>query len=111
MAFEVWWVPFAFLDRPDHVKNRPAIILDWQEELRLALVTKVTSNVERVESGYVLLRDWQEAGLEKPSAARCSQVLAIPQSVFLDDDPVGRLSHFDAFRIAEAIAWLHPGLL
>lgn len=109
--FDIWWVPFAFPDKPGKFKNRPSVILEWNDGMRMALVTKVTGNTWRDEPGYVVLRDWQEAGLSKPSAVRCSQLLRIPRDVFLDDGPVGRLSPYDTDRVVWAINELYPGLL
>ena len=63
----------------------------WDDGTRIALVTKVTGNTWRDEPGYVVLRDWQDAGLSKPSAVRCSQLLRLPSNLFLDDGPTGRL--------------------
>lgn len=42
--FEIWWVPFAFPDKPGKAKNRPSVILQWDDGTRIALVTKVTGN-------------------------------------------------------------------
>lgn len=109
--FEIWWVPFAFPDKPGKAKNRPSVILQWDDGTRIALVTKVTVNTWRDEPGYVVLRDWQDAGLSKPSAVRCSQLLRLPSNLFLDDGPTGRLSAYDAGRVAWAINELYPGLL
>lgn len=72
---------------------------------------QVTGNTWRDEPGYVVLRDWQDAGLSKPSAVRCSQLLRLPSNLFLDDGPTGRLSAYDAGRVAWAINELYPGLL
>lgn len=109
--FEIWWVPFALPDKPGKAKNRPSVILQWDDGTRIALVTKVTGNTWRDEPGYVVLRDWQDAGLSKPSAVRCSQLLRLPSNLFLDDGPTGRLSAYDAGRVAWAINELYPGLL
>lgn len=79
--FEIWWVPFAFPDKPGKAKNRPSVILQWDDGTRIALVTKVTGNTWRDEPGYVVLRDWQDAGLSKPSAVRCSQLLRLPSNL------------------------------
>ena len=100
--FEIWWVPFAFPDKPGKAKNHPSVILQWDD---------VTGNTWRDEPGYVVLRDWQDAGLSKPSAVRCSQLLRLPSNLFLDDGPTGRLSAYDAGRVAWAINELYPGLL
>lgn len=109
--FEIWWAPFAFPDKPGKAKNRPSVILQWDDGTSMALVTKVTGNTWRDEPGYVLLRDWFAAGLSKPSAVRCAQLLRIPSDMFLDEEPTGRLSPYDAERVAWAVNELHPGLL
>ena len=88
-----------------------SVILQWDDGTRIALVTKVTGNTWRDEPGYVVLRDWQDAGLSKPSAVRCSQLLRLPSNLFLDDGPTGRLSAYDAGRVAWEINELYPGLL
>lgn len=89
-------VPFTFYDKPSRAKNRPAVVLAWNEGTWIALMTKITGNTTRAEPGCVPLRDWKAADLSKPSAVRRSQLLEIPSAIFLDDGPSGRLSTFDA---------------
>lgn len=38
--FEIWWVPFAFPDKPGKAKNRPSVIPQWDGGTRIALVTR-----------------------------------------------------------------------
>ena len=108
--YEIWWVPFAFPDKPGKSKNRPSVVLQWDGDRRMVLITKVTGNVDRNEVGYVVLRDWSEAGLTKPSAVRCSQLLDVPRELFLDDGPVGVLSRYDAERVYNAVLEANPGI-
>lgn len=108
--YEIWWVPFAFPDKPGRSKKRPSVVLQWDGGRRMVLITKVTGNVDRREIGYVVLRDWAQAGLTKPSAVRCSQLLDVPRGLFLDDGPVGVLSRHDAERVYTAVLEANPGI-
>jgi mRNA-degrading endonuclease toxin of MazEF toxin-antitoxin module len=108
--YEVWWVPFAFPDKPGRSKNRPSVVLQWDGNRRMVLITKVTGNINRNEIGYVVLRDWESAGLLKPSAVRCSQLLDVPRELFLDEGPVGVLSKYDAERVYDAVLQANPGI-
>ena len=61
-------------------KVRPALVLfDLQED---ALICRVTS-VPRTGSLEVALKDWQAAGLLKPSVARLGHIVTAEKSIFV----------------------------
>ena len=104
--YEVWRLPFEFDDKPGVFKNRPVIVanIDDSSVAVFVLSVKVTSHPPRPEFlGEVLLLDWKEAGLPKPSTARCSQVARFPKSFFLGRTKYGRLSARDALAVDAAL--------
>lgn len=71
-------------------KVRPALILfDLQQD---AVICRVTS-VLRVGPLDVALKDWQAAGLLKPSVARLDRIVTAEKSIFLRK--LGQLSSVD----------------
>lgn len=100
--FEVWLVRFTFLDKPSVTKIRPAIALETSAPGQALAMVKVTSHAPRpAVLGELVLSDWKQAGLLKPSCVRCSQQARIPLDFLLR--PIGRLTPRDAHRLAAAL--------
>lgn len=106
-VFDVWFANYSYADNPHRSKNRPVIILSVDDQRATVLSLKVTSNIWRSEPGYVLLQDWHEAGLRKPSAARCQDILEIPMSKIIKNTDFGRLTVSDADRIVQTLRDLY----
>ena len=53
--------------------------------------------------GEVRLRGWKDAGLGKPSVARCSKTLVVPTEAFAGQMRYGHLNEEDALAVAEAL--------
>lgn len=104
--YEVWRLPFEFDDKPGIFKNRPVIVGAIEEStVEVFIVSvKVTSHQPRPDfPGEVALRDWKEAGLSKPSTARCSHVARLPKSFFEGRLKYGKLSDRDAAAVDAAL--------
>lgn len=104
--YDVWQLPFEYEDQPGVFKNRPVIVGSIDETtVEVFIVSvKVTSHPPRRNwPGEVPLQDWQEAGLTKPSTARCSQVARLPKSLFHGRRYYGRLSERDASAVHQAL--------
>ena len=102
--YDVWRIAFEYEDQPGVTKERPVIIGAIDEEFALVLVVKVTSHAPRPNyPGEVPLEDWKDAGLDKPSVARCSKTLLIPRSYLAGSHRYGRLSSRDSLKVAEAL--------
>ncbi|WP_336764958.1 type II toxin-antitoxin system PemK/MazF family toxin [Paenibacillus sp. USHLN196] len=72
---DVYLVLYPF-DDMDSEKGRPAIIIDTRD--KKSLVVKVTSKDERdYDDGDIEIEYWEEAGLSKPSVARCSHFIPL----------------------------------
>lgn len=107
--YEVWRIPFEFDDKPGVFKNRPVIVgyIDETTVEVFIVSIKVTSHPPRPEfQGEVPLIDWKEAGLAKPSTARCSHVARLPRSLFNGCFKYGRLSERDAAAVDRALQQL-----
>ena len=110
--FEVHKISFEFEDKPGVYKKRPVVVITSKEfsSVTLVLSIKITSHpVRKNYPGEVELLDWAEAGLPKPSTARCSKLARVPIDQFTDKTLYGRLSHRDARRIYEVL--LNLGIL
>lgn len=73
---DVVLAPFPFSDQTS-VKQRPALVIsieDFQEQGPDLLIMAVTSQVRGplLKVGEFLIRDWQAAGLLKPSAVKAA---------------------------------------
>ena len=111
LRFEVWLVKYAFYDAPSKHRIRPAMIVDWNRADDHGWVTKITKHVPRSDDpGDVTLQDWREAGLLMPSTVRCSQVLRIPSSLLLRDQPFGVLTPRDAAQVMHKLTERHEDL-
>ena len=95
---DVWWVHFPFQDK-DQEKRRPAIIVD--DETIAILAIKVTSK-EKDNPYSIFIKDWQSAGLTKPSWAIIDRIVSISE-MFMDCK-IGVLSENDATKILQLIA-------
>lgn len=110
--FEVWRLPFEYDDRPGVFKERPVIVGDIEEDsVEVFIVSvKVTSHAPRPQfPGEVALLDWKEAGLAKPSTARCLHIARFPKSFFEGRFRYGKLSTRDADAVDAAL--LELGIL
>lgn len=110
--FEVHKIAFEFEDKPGLYKKRPVIVIASKQfsSVTLVLSVKVTSHAARKDyPGEIELLDWKEAGLQKPSTARCSKLARVPIDQFTEKTLYGRLSHRDSRRIYEAL--LNIGVL
>lgn len=102
--YDVWRISFEYEDQSGIFKERPVIIGAINEENASVLAVKVTSHAVRPGyPGEVPLEDWKEAGLGKPSIARCSKTLIVPRFYFSECQKYGRLSLRDSAKIAEAL--------
>jgi mRNA interferase MazF len=72
---EILLVPFPFSDQSS-VKQRPALVIssdDFQVRSPDLLIIAITSQVGgSLKPGEFLIRDWQHAGLLKPSAVKAA---------------------------------------
>ncbi len=105
-SFEVCQVAFEYDDQPGVFKKRPVIVIGSQEvngEI-LVLSVKVTRHEARPGfSGEVVLEDWKQEGLPKPSVARCSKLARLPVRCFSPEKRYGRLSDADARSVCRAL--------
>lgn len=100
-VYDVWlmWVEFA--DHPEVGKVRPVIITHVDQHALQGIAVKVTSNITWNEPGDVLLVDWEQEGLYKPSLARCSQSFEFQvQDLY---EKFGVLSDTDIRRLTQAL--------
>lgn len=104
--FEVWRMAFRYEDQPEISGERPVIIgaVNKETDEVLLLTVKVTGHAPRSDcAGEVVLEDWQEAGLEKPSVARCSKHMVVPSRIFRNKRRYGKLSFRDSSAVLDAL--------
>lgn len=102
--FDVWRLAFEYEDIPGVFKERPVIVGAFDEERALVLVVKVTGHGARPGfPGEVPIIEWKQAGLKKPSTARCSKSLLVPVEAFSGLTRYGQLSQRDSEAIELAL--------
>lgn len=100
--WEVWHARFDFSEGKGY-KYRPVIVVGTRDDGSLAMmVTSATSKLS-LEHDY-LIRNWREAGLDKPSIARADRIAQIPLSYLGTAGLIGRLSQTDIDGITAVLA-------
>ena len=85
--YDVWQMSFEYEDQPGVAKVRPVVIGAVDGGRAVVLAVKVTGHGPRPDfPGEVRLRGWKDAGLDKPSVARCSKTLVVPTEAFAGPD-------------------------
>ena len=93
-AWSIWWAVVYFEDSLNESKVRPVIILEDRSALCLSL--KVTSR-EKNDRFHVKIKQWEYAGLDKPSWVDISKILEIDEKDF--KEKIGTLDPEDVFTI------------
>ncbi|MDF3040583.1 MAG: hypothetical protein K0Q71_3289 [Thermomicrobiales bacterium] len=92
---DVVLVPVGFTDQSG-VKRRPAVIVssdDYNARSPDVMIASITSNLLAIRHpGDHVIRDWQEAGLLRPSSAQARIATVEPAII---DRRLGRLSRDD----------------
>ena len=104
--YDVWRLAFYFEDKPDVVKERPVVVLNCNSKTGQVLIAgaKVTSHAPRPDfPGEVQLKNWMQAGLQKPSVVRCSKIAQFSQSAFEGQICYGRLTAEDRYAVYLAL--------
>lgn len=70
--YDIYLVEFTY-EGGSGSKWRPALVLDTG----IIRLSKITSNLDRTETPYCLLRDWKAEGLYKPSLVRLTQTIDV----------------------------------
>ena len=104
--YDIYWVRFKYEDDSTHSKWRPALIIDNA----VVRVSKITSNLKRIETPYCVLKDWKTEGLKKPSLVRVTKVVHInPKSL---EHSLGRyVDHLTDRDIESVEACLREGYI
>lgn len=95
--WEVWHARFDFSEGHGY-KYRPVIVLASRADG--SVVTMVTSATNRLslEHDY-LIREWEAAGLDKPSIARLDRIAEIPPGYLGTAGLIGHLAEVDIVAI------------
>ena len=99
--YDVWLMWVEFPDHPGVGKVRPVVVTEVGDDGVSGVIVKVTGNINWNEPGDIVLADWQQAGLLKPSLVRCGQ-----RYEFLPGDLYkwfGSLSNSDAAKVADGL--------
>jgi len=97
-------VPFPFTDQ-SAAKKRPAVVISsaaYQRERPDLIIMAITSQVRPAQTlGEVVVKDWQGAGLLKPSAIK-PVIATIEKSLVINT--LGRLKGDDQAALRNAIS-------
>lgn len=104
--WQVWHARFNFAEGKGY-KFRPVIVLGPSPgSLLVLMVTGATSKLS-LEHDY-FLRDWVEAGLDKPSIARADRIAEIPLSYLGSAGFIGSLSLRDIDGLRAVLQTMDP---
>ena len=105
--WEIWHARFDFSEGKG-CKYRPVIVVDTCEDGSLVMMVTSAGNKLHLDHDY-LIRDWQEAGLEKPSIARVDRISEIPAGYLGTSGYIGRLAAHDIAEIITVLAEIAEG--
>ena len=101
--WEIWHPRFNFDDRG--YKFRPVLVLACSPDGLLAAMITSASNKLSLPLDTPL-KDWQAAGLTKPSLVRVDRIALLPPTYLGTAGRIGKLSPHDTHRISQALAAL-----
>lgn len=105
--WEVWHARFNYEEGKGY-KYRPVIVVGVRDDGSLVMMVTSATNKLHLEHDY-LLRDWEEAGLVKPSIARIDRIAEIPADYLGTAGRLGRLSERDISEISRILESLLEG--
>lgn len=97
--WEVWHARFNF-DGKRGEKYRPVIVIGVRDNGSHVMMVTSATNKLKLEHDYPL-RDWRDAGLDKPPIARADRIAEIPPSYVGAVGRIGRLSVRDEMAFKE----------
>jgi len=101
--WEIWHARFNFDDRG--YKFRPVLVLACSPDGLLAAMITSASNKLSLPLDTPL-KDWQAAGLTKPSLVRVDRIALLPPTYLGTAGRIGKLSPPHTHRISQALAAL-----
>jgi hypothetical protein len=101
-VWEVWHARFDFSEGRGY-KYRPVIVVGLREDGGLVMMVTGTATKLSLPHDY-LIRDWREAGLDKPSIARADRIAEIPAGYLGTAGRIGRLSEHDIDAVKRVLA-------
>lgn len=99
--FEVY---IAYVSWGDGGKRRPVLVLSKQEsEVSVfRITTQYQNKSSAIQSKYLIINDWRQAGLDKLSYIDISKVIDLPITT-VETSPIGELSAEDKQRLLELL--------
>ena len=97
-VWEAWHARFGYQEGHGY-KFRPVIVVGVHEDGSLVMMVTSSTNRLRLEH-YYPLRDWREAGPDKPSVPRADRVAEMPHGYLGTAGRIGRLSERDIAAIS-----------
>lgn len=100
--WEVWHARFDFSEGRGY-KFRPVVVLATRPDGSLVAMVTGAANKLSLEHDYPI-REWEAAGLEKPSIARLDRIAEIPAGYLGTAGRIGRLADGDIVAIKAILA-------
>jgi len=93
--WEIYWANVKFEDSSE-IKRRPVLIINSSNALVVSL--KMTSQCRGDIPPEYVVREWQEAGLPKPTYVRHDRVIQLKASDL--DEKIGKLTERDQLLLS-----------
>ena len=94
----------AYVSWGDGGKRRPVLVLSEQDTH--ATILRITTQYEgksvSIQSMYLAITDWQQAGLNMPSYIDTSKIINLPITTF-SAFPIGKLSERDRQQLIKCL--------
>lgn len=104
--WEIWHARFNYEEGKGY-KYRPVIVVGVRDDGSLVMMVTSATNKLSLEHDY-LIRDWREAGLDKPSIARVDRIAEIPSSYLGSAGYLGRLRDEDVVALSSLMKAVYP---
>lgn len=88
--WDIWHALFEFLEGKGY-EYRPVIVAGTSASGNIVMMVMSASNKLNLPHDYII-KDWQEAGLDKPSIAWADRIIEIPPDYLGTAGYIGRLS-------------------
>ena len=95
----------AYVSWGDDGKRRPVLVLsvDDDEVAVFQITSKYETKSEAIQSRYIAIEDWTQAGLSKQSYIDVGRIIDLPIAA-IRPAPLGKLSEKDLQKLLECIA-------
>lgn len=101
---EIYLAEIPYEDN-NQVKYRPALVVSVlkNEVVVFKITSKYLNKSKKIKHYYYPIKDWQRAGLNKPSYVDIHRTFTLPQKIVFRKPPLGKLTTYDVVNLYKFI--------